>query len=146
MLDGSASNFVKKTNQFNTDDRQQPVLGSTCLLNLGFYTDDYLLAHPLHIVGIIPRRTFFHTFRQAYEHTRSVKKISSLTVRSNTRYIHRVVTPSAAWQPNQRLHPHRGIKGCRDCTIVCMGFEILDSKGTGRCCYSVLLLQVLKKN
>ena len=43
-------------------------------------------------------------------------------VRSNTRYVHRVVTPSAAWQLNHRLHPHGGIKGCGDCTIVCGGF------------------------
>ena len=43
-------------------------------------------------------------------------------VRSNTRYVHLVVTPSAAWQLNHRLHPYRGIKGYRDHTIVCGGF------------------------
>ena len=31
------------------------------------------------------------------------------TVMSNTRYVHPVVTPSAAWQLNCRLHPHVGI-------------------------------------
>ena len=32
-------------------------------------------------------------------------------VRSNTRYVHHVVTLSAAWQLNRRFHQHRGIKG-----------------------------------
>ena len=62
-------------------------------------------------------------------------------VRSNTRYVHLVVTPSAAPQLNHRLCPHRGIKGYGDHTIVCVWFLILESKGTGRCCYSVLLPQ-----
>ena len=43
-------------------------------------------------------------------------------VRSNTRYVHLAVTPSAARQLNRRLRPLRGIKGCRDHTIVCVGF------------------------
>ena len=42
-------------------------------------------------------------------------------VRSNTHYVYPTVTPSAAWQLNHRLHPHVGIKECRDCTIVCGG-------------------------
>ena len=61
-------------------------------------------------------------------------------VRSNTHKIHSLVTPSAAQQLNCRLHPHEGIEGCGDRTIVCVEFKILESKGTGRCCYSVLLL------
>ena len=43
-------------------------------------------------------------------------------VRSNTRYVHIVVAPSAAQQLKSRLRPHRGVKGCGDCTIVCVGF------------------------
>ena len=31
--------------------------------------------------------------------------------RSNTRYVHHMVTPYAAWQLNHMLRPHRGIKG-----------------------------------
>ena len=56
-----------------------------------------------------------------------------------------MVTPSAAWQLNRRLCPHVGIKGCGDCTSVCVGFLILESKGTGRCCCSVLLPQGANK-
>ena len=36
---------------------------------------------------------------------------NGISVRSNTRYVHRAVTPSAAWQLNRRLCPHRGKKG-----------------------------------
>ena len=43
-------------------------------------------------------------------------------VRSNTRYVHLVVTPSAVRQLNCRLCPLRRKKGCRDHTIVCVGF------------------------
>ena len=43
-------------------------------------------------------------------------------VRSNTCYVHPMVTPSAAQQLNHTLHPHVGIKGCGDHTIGCMGF------------------------
>ena len=39
-------------------------------------------------------------------------------VRSNTHYVHLMVTPSAAWQLSCRLRPHRGLKGCGDHTIV----------------------------
>ena len=67
-------------------------------------------------------------------------------VRSNTRYVRLVVTPSAAWQLNCRLRPHRGIKGCGDHTIGCVGFLILESKGIGSCCYSMLLPQALIKD
>ena len=45
-----------------------------------------------------------------------------IPIRSNTRCVHLVVTPSAARQLNHTLRPHRGIKGCRDCTIVCVWF------------------------
>ena len=38
-------------------------------------------------------------------------------VRSNTRYVHCVVTPSAAWQLNHRLHPQRSIKGSAETTL-----------------------------
>ena len=41
--------------------------------------------------------------------------------RSNTCYVHPAVTPSAARQLNRKLHPHVGIKGCGDCTIVLGG-------------------------
>ena len=44
------------------------------------------------------------------------------SVRSNTCYVHLVVTPSAAQQLNYRLCPLRSIKGCEDCTIECGGF------------------------
>ena len=40
-------------------------------------------------------------------------------VRSNTRYVHLIVTPSAAWQLNCRLCPHRGIKGL-ETALLCM--------------------------
>ena len=66
-------------------------------------------------------------------------------VRSNTHYVHSTVTPFAAWQLNHRFQPHGGIKGCGDCTIVCVGFLILESKETGRCCCSMLLPQGANK-
>ena len=40
-------------------------------------------------------------------------------VRSNTRYVHLVVTPSAAGQLNRRLCPLRSIKGSVE-TALCM--------------------------
>ena len=43
-------------------------------------------------------------------------------VRSNTRYVHLIVTPSAAQQFNCRLPQLRGIKGCGDRTIGYLGF------------------------
>ena len=42
---------------------------------------------------------------------------NGVTVRSNTRYIHRVVTPSAARQLNYRLCPHRSIKGSAETAL-----------------------------
>ena len=61
-------------------------------------------------------------------------------VRSNTRYVYRVITPSAMCPRNHMLHPlERYIRQCRDHTV-CerererVGLEILDSKGIGRCC------------
>ena len=45
-------------------------------------------------------------------------------VGSNIRYVHPAVTPSAALQLNRRLHPHTGIKGCGDRTIVCGVLDI----------------------
>ena len=55
-------------------------------------------------------------------------------VRSNTRYVYHAVTPSAAWQLNCRLHPQRSIKGVRRPHQGRVRFQILHSKGTGRCC------------
>ena len=56
--------------------------------------------------------------------TREFFTPSTPGVRSNTRYVHHVVTPSATWQLNCR--PHRGIKGCGDHTIVWGG--VLDTR------------------
>ena len=58
--------------------------------------------------------------RKDYQHISETFVL--FTVRSNTRYVHLAVTPSAARQLNRRLCPHRGIKGCGDRTIVCVGF------------------------
>ena len=60
-------------------------------------------------------------------------------VRSNTRYVYHVVTPSAACPLNRRLCPlERYEKECGDCTMH-VGLEMLGSKGTGSvanpCCY-----------
>ena len=42
-----------------------------------------------------------------YNHQQYVH--SSETARSNTHKVHSLVTPSAAWQLNHKLHPHEGI-------------------------------------
>ena len=56
------------------------------------------------------------------------------SVRSNTRYVYRVITPSAVCPLNCRLCPlERYKRQCGDCTGG-VGPEMLDSKGTGRCC------------
>ena len=55
-------------------------------------------------------------------------------VRSNTDYVYHLVTPSAACPLNRRLCSLEKYKReCGDCTRH-VGLEILDSKGTGRCC------------
>ena len=55
-------------------------------------------------------------------------------VGSTTRYVYRMVTPSAACPLNSRLCPQEKYKReCGDRTRH-MGLETLDSKGTGRCC------------
>ena len=62
-----------------------------------------------------------------------VRPLTECNVRSNTRYVYRVVSPSAACQLNHRLRPlERYKRECGDCTRH-VGPEILDSKGTGRC-------------
>ena len=61
-------------------------------------------------------------------------------VRSNTRNVHSSVTPSAAPQLKCRLCPHEGIKSAETALYrEREGLRILESKGTGRCCYSMLL-------
>ena len=42
-------------------------------------------------------------------------------VRNNTHYVHLAATPSAAWQFNCRLHPHRGIKGAETALLCVWG-------------------------
>ena len=55
-------------------------------------------------------------------------------VRSNTHYVYRVITPSAICPHNRRLCPlERYKRQCGDHTVG-VELEILDSKGTGRCC------------
>ena len=69
--------------------------------------------------------------------------IGTCSVRSN---VHLSVTPSVAPQLKCRLCPHEGIQECGDHTIEREGLRILESKGTGRCCYSVLLPLALIKD